>query len=232
MCRGAVMLNDEWGGVSAMSSAANFRQKTLYLDTKNGCFTVRSFCTPRQIEKLSFITPPVHGSSPPLVVDKEKLIKTASRKDVNVTLAFREDGVIAGLGILEYPAPQDRWNLVGDRVMMEVSIIEVRRPWRGNGLAQNILHLTVDHPTAENRIFYMVGYSWTWDLNGNNDTAMEYRNALIQLFSGEGFNIFQTNEPNVMLRPENLFMARIGSAVSSEMVYRFKLTRFNLLKAA
>ncbi len=216
-----------------MSSAENFRQKTLYLDTKNGCFTVRSFCTPRQIEKLSFIKPPpAHGSPPPLVVDKEKLIKTASRKDVNVTLAFREDGVIAGLGILEYPGPQDRWNLVGDRAMMEVSIIEVRRPWRGNGLAQNILHLTVDHPMAENRIFYMVGYSWTWDLNGNNDTAMEYRNALIQLFSGEGFNIFQTNEPNVMLRSENLFMARIGSAVSSEMVYRFKLTRFNLLKSA
>ena len=220
-------------GGSAVSSAENFRQKTLYLDTKNGCFTVRSFCTPRQIEKLSFIKPPpVHGSPPPLVVDKEKLIKTASRKDVNVTLAFREDGVIAGLGILEYPGPQDRWNLVGDRAMMEVSIIEVRRPWRGNGLAQNILHLTVDHPMAENRIFYMVGYSWTWDLNGNNDTVMEYRNALIQLFSGEGFNLFQTNEPNVMLRSENLFMARIGSAVSSEMVYRFKLTRFNLLKSA
>lgn len=146
-----------------------------------------------------------------------------------MTLAFRREGEIVGLGILEYPAPDDRWIRVGDPMMMEVSIIEVRRPWRKYGLARNILHLTLDHPTIESRICYMVGYSWTWDLDAHGGTAMNYRDTLIHLFSREGFKIFQTNESNVMLRPENLFMARVGNSVSRETVERFKRARFNVL---
>jgi len=192
---------------------------------------LRSFCTPEQIEGLHFAAPPssLQVQYRPVVTKKKRLIQTAIQGDVNVTLAFRKDGEIVGLGILEYPEPEDRWIKVGDRVMMEVSIIEVRRPWRRSGLAGNILRLTLDHPMVETRICYMVGYSWTWDLDAHGGTAMDYRNTLIDLFSGEGFKIFQTNEPNVMLRPENLFMARVGKAVSKETADRFKLARFNLL---
>jgi len=191
---------------------------------------IQSFCTPEQIEGLQFRVPSgQEGPYRPVVTRRERLIHTSSQKDVNVTLAFRRDGEIVGLGILEYPGPEDRWIKVGDRVMMEVSIIEVRRPWRKCGLARHILHLILDHPDIESRICYMVGYSWTWDLDAHGGTAMDYRNTLIDLFSREGFKIFQTNESNVMLRPENLFMARVGNAVSRDTVDRFKLVRFNLL---
>ncbi|MFO7599914.1 MAG: N-acetyltransferase [Candidatus Desulfacyla sp.] len=192
---------------------------------------LRSFCTPEQIEGLHFTAPAssLQGQYRPVVTKKKRLVQTAAQRDVNVTLAFRKDGEIVGLGILEYPGPEDRWIKVGDRVMMEVSIIEVRRPWRRSGLARNVLRLTLDHPMVETRICYMVGYSWTWDLDAHGGTAMDYRNTLIDLFSREGFKIFQTNEPNVMLRPENLFMARVGKAVSKETADRFKLARFNLL---
>jgi len=71
-----------------------------------------------------------------------------------------------------------------------------------------------------------VGYSWTWDLEGIS--AMEYRNMLISLFSQQGFKTFQTNEPNIMMRPENLFMARIGANISENIRKRFKIVRFDL----
>jgi len=173
--------------------------------------------------------PDQEGRYRPLVTKKERLIQTAAQADVNVTLAFQNNDEIVGLGILEYPGPEDRWIKIGERMMMEVSIIEVRRLWRKNGLARNILHLTLEHPMIESRICYMVGYSWTWDLGAHGGTAMDYRNTLIHLFSREGFKIFQTNESNIMLRPENLFMARVGNAVSKETVERFKLARFGLL---
>jgi len=72
----------------------------------------------------------------------------------------------------------------------------------------------------------MVGYSWTWDLEGIS--AMDYRDMLISIFSQQGFETFQTNEPNIMMRPENLFMARIGGKISEPIRKRFKQVRFNL----
>ena len=73
----------------------------------------------------------------------------------------------------------------------------------------------------------MVGYSWTWDLDGTGKTAQQYRMILIRLFGGLEFKEFQTNEPNICLKPENLFMARIGSRVSSEMRTNFKWLLFD-----
>ncbi|MDP3284500.1 MAG: hypothetical protein Q8M56_08740, partial [Desulfobacterales bacterium] len=59
-------------------------------------------------------------------------------------------------------------------------------------------------------------------------SVIEYRNILINLFSYYGFGIYPTNEPNVMMRPENLFMARIGANISESIRKKFKLVRFNL----
>jgi acetoin utilization protein AcuA len=88
--------------------------------------------------------------------------------------------------------------------------------------------MVLDHPLKEARIFYMVGYSWTWDLDGSLMAAMDYREMMIHLFSVFGFEVLQTNEPNVLLRPENLFMARIGKNISEANQKRFKQVRFNL----
>ncbi|MCF7982493.1 MAG: hypothetical protein K9K86_10945, partial [Pseudomonadales bacterium] len=66
----------------------------------------------------------------------------------------------------------------------------------------------------------------TWDLE--KISPMAYRNLLINLFSEQGFETFQTNDPNIMMRPENLFMARIGAHVSEEIQKKFKQVRFDL----
>ena len=89
-----------------------------------------------------------------------------------------------------------------DGVVMEVSVIEVSREWRSVGLAGKLLSLLMDHPRIEDRIIYMVGYSWTWDLDGLGRTAMEYRNILVKLFERFQFKPYVTNEANVCLRPE------------------------------
>ncbi|MFC1580430.1 hypothetical protein ACFL4N_05895 [Thermodesulfobacteriota bacterium] len=145
-----------------------------------------------------------------------------------MTLAFTDENEVVGFGILRYPSPDERWTRVGPQIMMEISIIEVSRPWRGMGLSRKILELLMVHPLKEKRIIYMVGYSWTWDLVGKGMTPMGYRNMLIQIFSRNGLQVFQTNEPNISLRTENVFMARIGAGISEETKKRFKWVRFNL----
>jgi acetoin utilization protein AcuA len=87
--------------------------------------------------------------------------------------------------------------------------------------------MTAD-PIVEEMIVYMVGYSWTWDLDGTRKSAQAYRNMMIRLFEPFGFQELQTNEPNICLKPENLFMGRIGERVSDEMRTRFKWLRFGV----
>jgi acetoin utilization protein AcuA len=88
--------------------------------------------------------------------------------------------------------------------------------------------MMVVHPQIEEKIVYMVGYSWTWDLNGTGKTAQQYRQMLINLFKPQGFKEYQTNEPNICLKSENLFMCRVGNNIRQVILDRFKWLRFGL----
>jgi len=188
-----------------------------------------SFCSPDDIEPLSLKETFVEsGRYNPILTKKESLIDAAVMPDANVTLAYTEDKKIIGISILRYPHPDERWSKIEGRVMMEVAVLEVAGKWRLKGISKKLLGILLDHPLQDDRIIYMVGYSWTWDISGAEKSVIEYRNILINLFSHFGFGIYPTNEPNVMLRPENLFMARIGANISESIRKKFKLVRFNL----
>jgi acetoin utilization protein AcuA len=204
-------------------------QKEVSWPTPKGEVKILSFCSPQDIEALSFENVQrKYARYHPLISSKESLAKAAVKPDANVTLAHTSESKIVGFAILEYPSSEERWRRVGGRIMMEVSVIEVTAAWRAMGISTRLLELLLDHPLKEDRILYMVGYSWTWDLDGKGVTAVAYRNMLVNLFSRFGFRTFQTNEPNIMLRPENLFMARIGARIPKELEKTFKLVRFDL----
>ena len=112
--------------------------------------------------------------------------------------------------------------------MIEVKTIEVCRSWRSLEIASAILKKLVAYPQIEEKIFYMVGYSWTWDLKGTHKTAPQYRKMLIKLFKRNGFEEYRTNEPNICLKPENLFMCRVGKNITQAILSRFKWLRFGL----
>ncbi len=211
--------------------AVTHEPETIRRETQQGKITICSFCAPDKVEPLSFEEmKQEYEESRPILYNKESLISAASNGGTNVCVAFTDQNEIVGCGILEPPRAGERWLDVGKDVMKEVSVIEVSRSWRCMGLAKEILRLLVDHPSKANHILYMVGYSWTWDLQHKGFSPMFYRDILIKLFSGQGFRSFQTNEPNVMLRPENLFMARMGENISDAVRERFKLVRFDLAR--
>jgi acetoin utilization protein AcuA len=164
----------------------------------------------------------------PVISSKIGLIKAFNRQEAAIVAAIRNDKNIIGFGLLEPPFPDERWARLGKGSIYEVSLLEVSREWRSLGISKAMLQSLVNRKKLDDSIVYMVGYSWTWDLEGKGLDPMAYREMLINIFSGQDFERFQTNEPNVLLRPENLFMARIGKAVSEEMRRRFKLLRFDL----
>ena len=203
--------------------------KDLILTTAKGRVRIRSFCSPEDIRKCTFdrqfASNPQYKS---LYTSRKLLEKFAEQPDANIVLALTAQNHIIGYGVLAYPDPDERWAELGSKAAMEVKAIEVCRSWRSCKIARAILKMLIVKPQIEEKIIYMVGYSWTWDLKGTRKTARQYRNMLIKLFKPHGFKEYRTNEPNVCLKPENIFMCRVGKNITQAILYRFKWLRFGL----
>lgn len=203
--------------------------KEILRDTSKGKIRILTFCSPGEIRQCQLdgqFSSHAHFKS--LYTKRESLEKIADQTDANVVLSLAGDRQIIGFGVLAYPEPNERWSQLKPHVMIEVRAIEVARSWRSEKIASSILKLVIDHPGIEDKIAYMVGYSWTWDLEYTRKTAADYRKMLVKLFEACGFEEYQTNEPNISLKPENLFMCRIGKNVSETILNRFKWLRFGL----
>ncbi len=208
---------------------------TLQPSNPSKCITIhdtqiciRTCCKADEIKSYSFDPQfGMHAQYKSLYTKRESLETNAAKKNANVTLALEEKNII-GFGVLNYPEAGERWEALGKGVMMEVKAIEVCRRYRSLGVASQVLEMVVMPELARELIIYMVGYSWTWDLDGTGHSALGYRNMLIRLFEPFGFQEMQTNEPNICLKPENLFMARIGADVTTEMQQKFKWLRFGV----
>jgi acetoin utilization protein AcuA len=111
---------------------------------------------------------------------------------------------------------------------MEVKAVEVSRDWRGSGIGRSLVSGILEHPDTEDHILYFVGYTWTWDLEGSKLSASKYRDMMYNLFKSQCFAEYKTNEPNVCLDPNNLFMCRIGKHITEEVLEQFKWLRFGI----
>ena len=189
---------------------------------------IRSFCKPEEIQRYAFDGQfGMHAQYKSLYTKKESLENNTAQVNANVTLALEGENII-GFGVLNHPDEGDRWQEMEPGLMMEVKAIEICRRYRSCGIAGKILELLMHPSIVEKLIVYMVGYSWTWDLDGTGKSALAYRNMLIRLFEPLGLQELQTNEPNICLKSENLFMARIGRCVSAENKKKFKWLRFGV----
>jgi acetoin utilization protein AcuA len=211
-----------------LAQQRNCQKETIW-PTPNGNLRVQSFCTPEQIRGYIFDSEfKTYAQYKSIYTRRETLEDKAADPDANVTLAVSSQKYIVGFGVLDFPDPDDRWVKLGPRRMMEVKVVEVCRSWRSSRIGGVILKLLLACPEIEDRIIYLVGYSWTWDLDGSNLTAQQYRRMLVRLYEKYGFMEYETNEPNVCLKSENFFMARVGRNISPEDQTRFKWLRFGL----
>jgi len=206
-----------------------YAQHEIFLSTSFGELRIRSFCTPDEIRQLSFDRQfGTHAHYRSLYTKRESLERKAEQPDTSVVLAIADSKRIVGFGVLAYPDPEERWAQLAPNLMLEVNAIEVSREWRSKKVARGIVQMMNVHPKIEDKVAYFVGYSWTWDLDGNRMTAQQYRQMMARLFEPFGFEEYQTNEPNICLKPENIFMARIGENVSKELQNKFKWLRFGM----
>ena len=203
--------------------------KEIVFPTPKGDIRVHSFCRPELIQQYNFDRHfGVSDDFKSLFTQRESLVKSAACEGANVVVAVADAKDIIGYGLLAYPDAGERWAEMGDEIMMELKAIEVGFAYRSCGIAPAIVKMMLAYPRIEEKIIYLVGYSWTWDLKGNNLTGQEYRQMLVKLFEPFGFKEFETNEPNICLRPENILMCRVGNKGTKKIKDRFKWLRFGL----
>lgn len=149
-------------------------------------------------------------------------------KGGSITLAILDNKTIVGFAALDYPDTKERWSGIGDNIVMELKAVEMLRGLRNNGIARHLLTHLLSDPELEEKIIYLTAYSWTWDLDYLGLSVQSYRNILIHLYASFGFLEFPTNEPNICLKRENIFMARVGKNVLQNSREAFKWMRFGL----
>jgi acetoin utilization protein AcuA len=148
-------------------------------------------------------------------------------RDGRLSLALIDMRVLAGYVAGWRPSENDRWSALGD-LMYELGAIEVSRNYRGEGIARLLFEAFMDDEFFEDKIAYMNGFSWHWDLEGAGLSMPEYRRMMVNFVRTQGFKEQYTNEPNVAMREENFFTVRIGERVLQEDVRKFKNLRFGM----
>lgn len=202
--------------------------KTIVQETPQGSLTVRSLCPPGFFTGLrldSGLGRFAHYSS--IIQNVEAFESVASQIGGRVTLAIIDTTLIVGYCVGWYPAPDERWSALGE-LMYESAAVEVSRNFRGLQIGRRMVDMTMDDDFFEDKITYMTGLSWHWDLEGKGLTAAKYRVMMMELYGRYGFREVYTNEPNIALRPENVMMIRVGSRVSEEDLKRFRYLRFGI----
>jgi acetoin utilization protein AcuA len=196
-----------------------YPQHDLTLATQEGKIRLRSFCRPEDIRRLRYDEGLAEDEHHRPLFRQERLAQAAAEAEPNVVLALEGDRIV-GYGVLCRPGPEERWAALDE--VMEVGAIETSRSRRGRGIAGALLNLLARHPRIEEWAVVVTGYSWSWDLAGSGLDAAGYRRMMVRLFARQGFAEHATNEPNLCLKPENVFLARIGAALPAAARQRFK----------
>lgn len=199
-----------------------------YIKTEKGNVYIESRLTLKSIQDLIFspgFTSHAHYKS--IYTRKETLVNSI-KNGGSVAVAFLNNKTIVGYAVLDYPNTKERWAKFNGKIIMELKAIEVLREFRNCRIAQHLLIHLFSDPELERKIIYLTAYSWTWDLGYLGLSVSAYKRMLTSLYADFGFKEYQTNEPNICLKPENFFMARVGKSVPQKIQEGFKWLRFGL----
>ncbi len=196
------------------------------LKTRRGTITVTPSCPGQVIEKLQIDEGLGFFWHNRPELQRQALLRIASTRGGQVTIAHSDQGVIIGYVTITLPEKDERWGRDEIPGLYELGGIEVSRNWRGVGISRALLAATFPPEKFDSDIVIATGYRWCWDLETTGMSVREYRGMLNRLFADFGFKLQETDEPNIAWYPDNALVVRIGSHVSPELLAKFKALLF------
>ena len=155
----------------------------------------------------------------------EALIEIAELPEGRIIIA-REDDLIVGYITFVHPDPYERWSDGNLPYILELGAVEVTPKFRQFGLASSMLKLSFQDNQMEEYIVITTEYYWHWDLKSSNLDVYEYKNMMIRFMQQVGFEVYQTNDPEITSHPANTLMARVGANIDDTKRIQFDKIRF------
>ena len=155
----------------------------------------------------------------------EAILEIADLDEGRIIIA-REDDRIIGYVTYHYPDELERWSDGNLPYLIELGAVEISLGYRSGGIGKNLIQLTMEDSFVENYIIITTEYYWHWDLKNNSLSVYEYKDMMINLMASAGFEVFQTNDPEITAHPANTLMARIGKNIKREHTMAFDKIRF------
>jgi acetoin utilization protein AcuA len=207
-----------------------YMAEEINFETRSGRVTLHAPASTDQIRQLNFDPQFSENTGFGSLENRKKtLLRRVAEEDARVVLAVNDEKEkVIGYSVLAHPPADQRWARINSNAVMEAEAVEVTRNWRRFGVGKALLEWTLCHPGIEEKIIYLVGYVWTWDLEGAKMSAPQYRKMIIDLFQPFDFTERVTNEANICLNPNNLFMCRIGKNVNGRLLQDFKWLLFGI----
>lgn len=201
----------------------------IQLDTRFGPITIVPQCPASEIDNLGIDEGLGFFWHNRPDLQKQALVKIAGTLGGRVALAHTAERVIVGYVTITLPEPDERWGRDHIPGLYELGGIEVSRGWRGAGVGKAILQTLFPPEAYAHEIVIATGYRWCWDVETAGLTVREYRNMLNAMFARYGFQLMETDEPNIAWYPDNALVVRVGSKVAPELLRRFKALLFERL---
>lgn len=155
----------------------------------------------------------------------DALIEIAELPEGRIIIA-RKDNTIVGYITYVHPDPYERWSDGNLPYILELGAVEVADDYRRYGLASHMLRLSFNDDYMEDYIVITTEYYWHWDLKNTNLDVYEYKDMMIRFMQQVGFEVYQTNDPEITSHPANTLMARMGSRIDDSQRIEFDKIRF------
>ncbi len=124
-----------------------------------------------------------------------------------------------------YPDELERWSESNMDNLLELGAIEVIADYRGSGIAQSLLKVTMLDDAMEDYIIIATNYYWHWDLYGTGLTAADYRKIIKKVMLAGDLEYMPTDDPDICTHSANCLTVRIGNRVSDESILNFDAIR-------
>jgi len=193
----------------------NRPSRTKVLETRTGTLLLCDFCPTSLVERLR-VESGLHAFTNMPEREHALLLDIASSRDCALALAHTQAGEIVGQVTI---APANGW-WEGIENLYEVAI-EVSSHWRGGGVARQLLAFALELDALEEVILFAMGVSWHWDMEGLGITPRRYREVIAHLYGAQGFEEYDTAEPDISMEPANILLARIGKRVDQRVAAQF-----------
>lgn len=155
----------------------------------------------------------------------EALVEIASLPEGRIIIA-RKENLIVGYITYVHPDPYERWSNGNLPYILELGAVEVTPHCRQFGLATSMLELSFFDNNMEDYIVITTEYYWHWDLKNSKLDVYEYKDMMIRFMQQVGFEVYQTNDPEITSHPANTLMARVGSRIDDTKRIAFDEIRF------